>query len=311
MQPPPENIPDNLAPRQYRRLGLLYALMGKQEQAVECMTRDLGVPKEEEEEQGIPIPASLGNSILKLINDALKIRRSASHDEDLEAQMQAIERQLGELGVPDDQRAGVLEALRDKLANLKTEEPPPREVPQGLSGKEYYLLGLRYKEAGWTEQARDALLLAIESDPQSQSAIDARRFLSTKIPRHPVPLVAEQTNIQGFNLMFAGRSAQAKKVFLSLIEEYPDFEWPYGNLGSLLIREGAFEQAIEILESALELNPGYISAWLHLARARALQGDLDASHACLDRVLNIDPDDPSVPGMRAMVVELAELEEPD
>lgn len=309
MQPPPENVPEDLAPRQYRRLGLLYALMGKQEQAVECMTRDLGIT--DEAEQGIPIPSSLGNSILKLINDALKIRRSSSHDEDLEVQMLAIEGQLSELGVPADQRAGVLDALRDKLANLKAEEPPPREVPDGLSGKEYYLLGLRYKEAGWTEQARDALLLAIESDPGSRSAADARRFLSTKIPRYPVPLVAEQTNIQGFNLMFAGKSTQAKRVFLNLIDEYPDFEWPYGNLGSLLIREGAFAEAIEILKSALELNPDYISAWLHLARARALQGDLDASHACLDRVLTIDPDDPSVPGMRAMVLELADLEELD
>ena len=32
-------------------------------------------------------------------------------------------------------------------------EPPPRDVPQDLTAAEYFELGLKYKEVGWTEQA--------------------------------------------------------------------------------------------------------------------------------------------------------------
>ncbi|MBZ0189329.1 MAG: tetratricopeptide repeat protein [Candidatus Obscuribacterales bacterium] len=315
MQLPPENIPAGLSSREYKKLGLLYALMGKQEEAVECMTRDL---EQAAQEDLSPTSAAddtdpggqLGTSLLKLINSALVNRQSQSkqsENPDQDEQLNRIEEQLAELGVSSDQAAGVITDLKQKLADLASSEPPPRDVPQGLSCQQYYQLGLKYKECGWTEQARDALQLAIEIAPTSNWGVLARRFLGAKIPRHPVPLVAEQTNIQGFNLLFSGKLEEAKSTFEILIAEYPDFEWPYGNLGSLLIRQGKIGEAIEVLKKAVDLNHDYINAWLHMARGFALLGLLSESHACLDRILEIDPDDTAVGGLRAMLVELESL----
>jgi len=177
---------------------------------------------------------------------------------------------------------------------------PPREVPEGLPSEEYWRLALKYKELGWTEQARDALVLAIEGDPHGKTAEKAQRFLRTKIPRHPVPLYAEQKNIEGFNLSAGGYEAEAIETFEELIEEFPDFEWPYGNLGALFIRRERPDLAQKILEKAVLINPYYVNGWLHLARARVLLGDIDGAREGLQRILDIDPDNPAAAELKRL-----------
>ncbi|HEY9784202.1 MAG TPA: tetratricopeptide repeat protein [Candidatus Obscuribacterales bacterium] len=168
---------------------------------------------------------------------------------------------------------------------------PPREVPEGLSAEEYYRLGVEYKSMGWTEQARDALLLAQETDPESETAIRARRFLKTKLPRFPVPLLAEQKNIEGFNQMATGNSDAAKQTFLELIADFPDFEWPYGNLSVLYLQESKTEEAKNLLVRALEINPEYVNGWLHMAAAKGMDGDFRGAKECVKRALEADPTD--------------------
>ncbi len=177
---------------------------------------------------------------------------------------------------------------------------PPREVPEGLSPDEYYRLALKYKELGWTEQARDALSLAIEGDPEGKTGGKAQRFLRTKIPRYPVPFYAEQKNIEGFNLSAGGYEAEAIEAFEELIEEFPDFEWPYGNLGALFIRRERPDLARKILEKAVLINPYYVNGWLHLTRARALLGEVEGARAGLKRIQEIDPDNPAAAELKRL-----------
>lgn len=238
---------------------------------------------------------------LKGYNDALKRDATASDGADDGDPLAEMREQLLELGVSVEEVDKYLDSLVESLNEIKHSKPPPREVPEDLSAEEYYELGLKYKEVGWTEQARDALAFAIEADPDGDAGNKARRFLRTKIPRFPVPLVAEQANIKGFNQLFNGEQESARETFESLIAEYPDFEWPYGNLGSLLIQQGEVEHATQILRRALEINPEYVNAWLHLARAEALQGDFVSAYSCLDRVTKIDPDDQNMKGIRQLV----------
>jgi tetratricopeptide (TPR) repeat protein len=166
----------------------------------------------------------------------------------------------------------------------------PREVPEGLTPAQYYELGVSYRELGWTEQARDALTQAIEGDPEGDVGARARQFLQTKIPRHPVPLYAEQKNIEAFNLTARGYEAEAIETYELLIEEYPDFEWPYGNLGALFTKRGRPDLARKLLEKAVVINPYYVNGWVHLARARALLGDTEGARQCVKRILEVDPE---------------------
>lgn len=177
-------------------------------------------------------------------------------------------------------------------------ELPPREVPEGLTASEYYALGIKYKSMGWTEQARDSLVMAQELEPGSEIALTANRFLKTKLPRFPVPLLAEQRNIEGFNQMALGDCDGAKETFKELIKEFPDFEWPYGNLSVLYLQDNQTKEARDLLSRALEINPDYVNGWLHLAAAKGMDLDFEGAKECVRRALEADPTDTAAIAMK-------------
>lgn len=215
----------------------------------------------------------------------------------------SMKEQLMSIGLTAEEAEEYLVKLKKALQEMTKPEPPPREVPEDLGAREYWELALRYKQVGWTEQARDALIMAIEIDGDGVVGRKAQCFLRSKIPKFPVPLMAEQMNIQGYNQMFTNEK-EAKKTFKELVNQYPDFEWPYGNLGSLLIKEGDLGAAEEVLKQAVVINPYYINAWLHLSRVYAIESRYSEADECLERVLAIDPADPNWPGIRELVDQL-------
>ncbi|HEY9760420.1 MAG TPA: tetratricopeptide repeat protein [Oculatellaceae cyanobacterium] len=184
---------------------------------------------------------------------------------------------------------------------------PPREVPEGLTPDEYFTLGKHYKAIGWTEQARDALQFAMEQGANTTAGEEAARFLRTKIPKFPVPLYAEQRNIEGFNQMNAGEVGTAKEIFEELIEEYPDFEWPYGNLSALLLQEGRTSEAIKLLDKALAINSYYVNGWLRMATARGLMMDFNGARECVDKALAADPNEIAALAMKEALEKMRDL----
>lgn len=319
---PPKEVPDGLTSKDYKRLGALYMLMGCQKQAVEALTRSsemrraLASSEDPEQCKVLESDGAMTESLKFSLNLAKLWRKAATDlddkrvdddksDGDAEAE---IRKQLIALGVAESEVDQYLNKLLDSMTELKNSDPPPLDVPQDLTAAEYYELGLKYKEIGWTEQARDALAFAIELEPDGESGKLAASYLRTKIPRHPVPLVAEQTNIHGFNQFCSGDEAGAQETFEALISEYPDFEWPYGNLGCLFIQLGQVTKAKKILRKAIEINPHYVNAWLHMARAEALDENYDESYKCLNRVEEIDSDETSISGIKKLVDEVAAVD---
>lgn len=103
---------------------------------------------------------------------------------------------------------------------------PQDGLPSNLTAKEYYELGLQYRLAGWVGAAREALSRVVEMDGADALAKKASKVLKTQLPKEPVPLEAEQRNIEGYNLMFS-EPEKAKQVFKDLMGQYPDFEWAF------------------------------------------------------------------------------------
>jgi tetratricopeptide (TPR) repeat protein len=231
---------------------------------------------------------------------------SASEVDDELDPLLAMREQLLLSGLSEGECDEYIQNLKKAIKEMTHSEPPPRDVPQDLQPAEYYELGLKYKEVGWTEQARDALTLAMELDGDGEYGKKAQRFLRSKIPRYPVPLKAEQLNIEGYNQMFMKDENEARKTFELLIREYPDFEWPYGNLGSLLIRQGDLERAESLLQHALKINAYYINGWLHLTRVYGVQERFSEAYDCLSRVKAIDPNDASMGGIKELLDQLKE-----
>jgi tetratricopeptide (TPR) repeat protein len=182
-------------------------------------------------------------------------------------------------------------ALLGVLTGCSSVSPPTEKVPDGKTASEYYDLGVQYKAAGWTEQSRDSLTRAIKLGQDNEIAVKAKRYLETKLPHDPAPEDAVHLNIKGFNLRIFNKD-EAEKIWLECIRKYPRFEWAYSNLGSLYVDEGKYAEAEKYLNEALEINPSYVNAWLHLAECKRKEKDFDAAHTCLKKALDLDPDDP-------------------
>jgi tetratricopeptide (TPR) repeat protein len=312
---PPDEVPDGLSADEYRRLGLQYSLMGRTHEATEAMKKSAeakalsgDVPSDEQMQYqaGAQFGASLISLLMKSMASKPEKENGGCHSGNKKDPFEELRSQLKAQKVPEEKIEGFINTIRQSVDQMKHAKPdvPPRDVPQGLSAEEYLKLGKRYKEAGWMEQSRDALQYAIEADPEGETGLMAQRFLRTKLPRRPVPLVAERENICGFNQMFAGDLESAHRTFESLIKTYPDFEWPYGNLGSLLIRKGEPERALKILDKALDINPHYVNAWLHRARAMAILSKFVEAQECLDRATEADPDDHTVKSISTLIDQL-------
>lgn len=176
------------------------------------------------------------------------------------------------------------------------------KLPEGLTASVYLKLGRKYKASGWTEEAREALKKAIELD-QGEIGMQAKTYLDAYIPRHTVGKEAERQNILGYNKMAQGDTEGAIKIFKECIEQYPKFEWPYGNLGSIYTEQGKISEAKEVLNKALEINPNYVNGWLHLAEARLKEKDIEGAREALNKAAAIDPDSTAVKSRMSEITE--------
>lgn len=174
------------------------------------------------------------------------------------------------------------------LAASSGRDPLPPRVPTGLTAKEYYDLGVRYKGAGWTELSRESLNKAIALDPNNIGK-KAEMYRKTKLPHNPVPGDAVNMNIRAFNEAIFNQKG-AENTWLNCIEKYPDFEWPYSNLASLYVKNKRYDEAEELYKKALELNPYYVNALIGMAQLQIAKDNKSAAEKYVRKVLEYEPD---------------------
>jgi len=309
---PPPFLPEGLSDQEYRRLSILYLIMGRRELATQanqkCVHANLGDESFNDlsVDKKVALSAEVGQDFaLKL----LKICEESKDNRDgLPEKLKAALEPLK--GIVDDETLEQMAKAAANSINLAyTEPPPPRNVPVGLTADEYYKLGQKYKDLGWTELAREALTLAIDKDKAGTVGASALQYLRTRVPRYPVPLMAEQLNIQGYNLMESAKDDRAaKKIFLELIEKYPTFEWPYGNVGSIYLRAGDLSPAEDHYAEAVKINPFYSNGWLGLGRVHTLRSKFSEAKGCVNKAAEIDSD-PAVAGYISLIEQMEDWDE--
>ncbi|MDX2106719.1 MAG: tetratricopeptide repeat protein [Candidatus Melainabacteria bacterium] len=183
---------------------------------------------------------------------------------------------------------------------------PPKDLPRDLSAREYFELGKQYKAIGWIGHSRKALQMAMECDDKGNIAQKALTFMKTRLPLKEVPQEAVAANIEGYNNMLTNPKA-AKQIWWRLTEEYPDFEWPFSNLASLILNEGDIAEAKKLLEQAIQLNPCYINALLHLANCDAIQMDYKNAITYIDRILELEPENEQALAQKQTINKVARL----
>ncbi len=166
-------------------------------------------------------------------------------------------------------------------------QPDMRKEYVCKSGPEYYRQGLVFKAYGWTEKSRKAMIEAQQFD--KETAEKAKTYIKTHLPLYPISKEAEQMNIKGYNLMVTRRTEGAVDAFKKCIAKYPQFEWPYGNLGSLYLKSGDYKQAEFYLNKAISINPDYVNALHHFTELELRQGHKEKALEFLNRISSADP----------------------
>ena len=134
-----------------------------------------------------------------------------------------------------------------------------------------YYLGRVYFEGSKLTLALEAFRMAIQLDPRS---VKARNHL-------------------GQTLEGLTRFVEAKTAYRDAIEleqEGPErSEWPYYNLGTLLLAEGDTEEAVALLEKALQRNPSSTQTRTKLGVAYSGASRLEDARQQLRVAVNAEP----------------------
>lgn len=176
-------------------------------------------------------------------------------------------------------------------------DKPPDVIPDGLSAKEYYKLGCWYQEALQSEKAREALDRAIAEDPEGETGIEAQRFRDNRLTRHPIPeLVLKK--YQEASISAITKPPAAEKAFLALIEECPEFEWPFRGLAEIRLNKGDTQKALDYIEKSLAINPNNGQTLTVQTRTYIALGDYDRANASLDKATEMLPEDQNLRDLR-------------
>jgi tetratricopeptide (TPR) repeat protein len=102
------------------------------------------------------------------------------------------------------------------------------------------------------------------------------------------PNDAQARFLKGLILTEERKSEEAIKVYQAMIEDYPELPEPYNNLAALYAAQGHYDRARSALEMAINLHPGYATAYENL-------GDIYARLAsqAYDKALQLDKKNPA------------------
>jgi Tfp pilus assembly protein PilF/predicted Ser/Thr protein kinase len=87
-----------------------------------------------------------------------------------------------------------------------------------------------------------------------------------------------------------GNVDEAIAEYEAAIDLDPGFVEAYVDLGNLMVREGDFQRGLELFEEALDIEPGHVKAHLSMGDAYLQMGDFDAAAYHYQMVVDLDPE---------------------
>jgi tetratricopeptide (TPR) repeat protein len=122
---------------------------------------------------------------------------------------------------------------------------------------------------------------AIRQQHQAGDLAGALEQTERYLAKHPQN--ARARFLKGLLLTDQGKTDEAVAVFTALTEDYPELPEPYNNLAVIRAAQGRYELALDALETAIRVFPGYATAHENL-------GDVHAkiAAAAYEKALSLD-----------------------
>ena len=151
---------------------------------------------------------------------------------------------------------------------------------------------MNQKVKGMSKDARISAKNCIKLAPGSEIAHKADIFIRTELPRNDVSVEAQRMNNEAYNLLNSGKVPEARALFSKATKLYPNFEWPFSNLGIISMQDGDYGLAKVYFRRAVAINPDYVNAMHNLAVAYYKTDDAVSAEQCLRKILRVIPNEP-------------------
>lgn len=189
-------------------------------------------------------------NLLSAIDLMIKV---ALFEEDFDLALKYLDRAL-ELYPHEDEFKQLKLAIK-----IQTKGEPPETIPEDLTDKEYFELGVELQAVGRLEDSRAAIHKAIENTDDDNLKARLQSFEKTQLPKFSVSEDAQRRCIEAFeNLTKDNR--KAKSALLELTMEFPQFEWPFLFLATIYIMDGMPKKAERLIKRVLSVSPDLIKA---------------------------------------------------
>lgn len=158
----------------------------------------------------------------------------------------------------------------------------------------HYFLANNFAHLGFFPDAMKHASLYLESDQEGEFALDAEELIDFLGEDEDFERLAEQdeiiTRIEEARLMLeTGDFNQAVKLLEKAVDDYPEF-WPaHNNLALAYFYEGETGKAAGILEKVLENNPGNLHALCNLAVFLFYEDELEQLEELLTALEKVKP----------------------
>ncbi len=168
-------------------------------------------------------------------------------------------------------------------------------------------LGFLYSRANDLKSAAEVYRSALEIDPDHQNSLlnlsrilrdsdqqaDAIRLLEEAVGRQ----ASTNVSLELGNLYeTAGRREDAIRLYTEMLRRNPAHQDPLSRLVNILYQRSEHHKAIRRLENAIEVQES-VPSFLQLAASQYAIGRLDEASQSYERILQLDPDHKTVPGM--------------
>jgi hypothetical protein len=197
------------------------------------------------------------------------------------------EKLLGNCGTPVVLR--VRKGDREiNLTVVRTEDIYER-LPENLTAKQYFKMGVEEKFSGKANRSRLLLTLAAErGDDRIKKQV--AQELKTELPKNFVPFEAQKLNNESHNLLIAAAYKSLVVQAKECIAKYPTFEWPYMSLAYFYLLDEKADKAEELMQNLTAINPDFTDAWILRSIIKDKEGDNAEAKRLMSRAIELNPE---------------------
>ena len=313
---PPKEVPNNLSPQEYQKLAIRYQMLRWPKQMAACSRRllasgDVGL-SDKNRAQVTTLMTALEvtftvtdtvNEIRSTVDDAIKLAADGvGRVLDKSSYLAKARKTVGNVfGVASSMANDAVHQVFENVVMPRL-GLPVEYLPEGLDACQYLKMGARYEQFGYAEQARLALKEAIKAAPQANEAKRAKLRLSTRIPAREVKDDATRRYVDALKLFVTQELDESKQTLELLIRDYPDFEWPYLQLGRILMLEGQIDRARDLAAKVLKLNQQMLKAHFLIATIDLIEWKIAAMDQRLKRIEELDSDSAELATFRELLL---------